>query len=280
MVDLAWLQAQFADIANLASLNKGGQKLVFSGAHAGDGAVVLKLILPGQDIERTRREILAVTRIGSARVPKILAEGTVTIPTGENVVWLREQRIDGHSLREVLKQRTLDRGELCRLGVQILEALAAGERVRIVHRDVKPENIMVDVAGNFWLLDFGIARHLDLVSRTATAAGGIGTAGYAPPEQYRNLKKEIDGRCDLFALGVTMAECATGVHPFLTGARSFRDVAMKIETKPLPPLTIPGDVGEELKDFIHTLMQRRPDHRPATAAEALQWITEICRGRV
>lgn len=280
MIEVGWLQATFADVANLAPLNKGGQKLVFSGTHARDGEVVLKMILPGQDLERTRREILAVTRIGSHRVPRILDQGTLTLPTGESVVWLREQRVDGHSLREVLRSRTLGRPELCKLGVQILEALVAGERVRIVHRDVKPENIMVDGKGDFWLLDFGIARHLDLTSQTATAAGGIGTAGYAPPEQYRNLKREIDARCDLFALGVTMAECAMGSHPFLAGARVFRDVALRIETQPLPPLVIPGDTGNELKEFIQTLMQRRPDHRPSSAQDALEWILGLCGSSV
>jgi hypothetical protein len=123
-------------------------------------------------MERTRREILAVTRIGSPRVPRILAEGTVTIPTGENVVWLREQRIDGHSLRDVLKQRTLDRAELCRLGVQMLEAPPPASAFdRSSRREA--QNIMVDAAGNLPRLRDRVTSDL---SPDAIAAGGM-----APP---------------------------------------------------------------------------------------------------
>jgi serine/threonine-protein kinase len=165
--------------------------------------------------------------------------------------------------------------DVANLALHVLEALADAERARIVHRDVKPDNIMRGTDGMFWLLDFGIARHLDLTSLTATAAlGGLFTLGYAPPEQFRNKKREIDVRADLFALGVTIVECFTGKNPFHDGARDANEVIRRIESSPIVVPPISGDANAKLRDLIQALTQRRLDCRPASAAEALDWMRE------
>ena len=182
--NLIWIARAFPDLSNINLLAQGGQKIVFSAIHPSDGDVVLKIIHPSQNLEGVRREILAVQRIGSARVPQILEVGQINTQMGPSV-WIREQRIIGVSLRERLQQGPLTIGELLRLGVQTLEALAEAERVSIVHRDVKPENIMVDVNGNYWLLDFGISRHLAMSPLTPmTSPFGKFTLGYAPPSNF------------------------------------------------------------------------------------------------
>jgi serine/threonine-protein kinase len=202
--------------------------------------------------------------------------GTLDTPAG-NCLWLREQRVVGESVREMLKQGPIPVGEVTTLARQMLEALADLERARIVHRDVKPDNIMRDMSGAYWLLDFGIARHLDLQSLTLTAAlAGPGTLGYAPPEQYRNKKREVDGRADLFALGVTMVECLTGKHPFREGARDVGEVIRRIEGTAVAVPQIRGDAGGKIADFIRAMVQRRLDCRPATAQDAGDWLNEAC----
>ena len=159
----------------------------------------------------------------------------------------------------------------------MLEALVSAEQVHIVHRDVKPDNIMCDLNNNFWLLDFGVARHLSLDSLTATASPlGKFTAGYAPPEQFKNFKNDIDARADLFALGVTLYQCATGVNPFQHAARDWTEVLRRVEHQPLPPLSLSFGSANEFKDLVSTMVQKRPDHRQATANEALDWMKEIC----
>lgn len=272
MVDAAWLSAQFPALGHLKQIGLGGQKSVFSAEHPVDGDVVLKLIHPGQDAERLSREVHAVEQVGSTRVPRILEVGTVMSNVGPTI-WIREQRILGSTLRETLQRSgPFVVSDLIRLACQVLEALVAAERVRIVHRDVKPDNIMVDAAGDFWLLDFGLSRHLDLTSLTATAAHfGLGTPGYAPPEQFRNRKTDIDVRADLFGLGVTLYESATGANPFLIGANDVLEVIRRVERLVLPRYAGPSDVA----DFIATLAQPRREHRPATANEALQWALEL-----
>lgn len=273
--NLIWIARAFPDLSNINLLGQGGQKLVFSALHPSDGDVVLKIIHPSQNLEGVRREILAVQRIGSARVPQILDVGQVNTQMGPSV-WIREQRIIGVSLRERLQQGTLAVDELLRLGVQTLEALAEAERASIVHRDVKPENIMVDVSGNYWLLDFGISRHLAMSPLTPlTAPFGKFTLGYAPPEQLRNIQNEIDARADLFAFGITFYECATGQHPFRDGATSEFEIIRRVENSVLPAIQLPCKDANSLADLVSAITQKRRDHRPATVADALTWMREI-----
>jgi serine/threonine-protein kinase len=275
-IDIAWLQHNFPNLQNLRLLGRGGQKEVFSAHHAIEGDVVLKLINPLQDLESVRREILAVARVQSARVPTILDQGQIQTQFG-TFVWLREERIMGDSLRDILRGGPLAPQEIVKLGVQMLEALAQAEAVQIVHRDVKPENIMRDGKGDYWLLDFGIARHLTLPSVTPTAwPFGKFTLGYASPEQCRNVKSDIDSRADLFALGVTLYECASGTNPFLVPPpANDLEKLRRVETVPLAPLAIGISGANLLRDLIQAATQKRRDLRPRTAQAALNWMREI-----
>jgi serine/threonine protein kinase len=277
MITAQWLSQQMPDLSSITVFPEGGQKWVFGATHALDGDVVIKLIKPNIDMERVSREILAVGQVKSPRVPPILEVGILTgTPAGTDLIWLREKRICGENVRQLLDKGALDKDDVLTLGLHVLEALANVAQARIVHRDVKPENIIRCTDGSFWLLDFGIARHLDLASITATAAlGGPGTLGYAPPEQFRNKKRELDGRADLFALAVTLVECIAGKHPYRDGARDASEVVRRIEGTPLPIPKITWDTGGRLTDFIATMGQRRIDCRPCNAAEALEWLREI-----
>lgn len=191
-------------------------------------------------------------------------------------VWLLEQRILGVTLRERLQQGPLSLDELLRLAVQSLEVLAAAEQAGIVHRDVKPENIILDTQGNFWLLDFGISRHLAMSPLTPlTRPFGKFTLGYAPPEQIRNIQNEIDPRADLFALGVVFYESAIGRQPFIDGAVNELEVLRRVENEVLPPLHLPCKDSSSLADLLNAVLQKRRDHRPSTVAEALTWMQEI-----
>jgi eukaryotic-like serine/threonine-protein kinase len=272
-----WLQQNFPELRNARELARGGQKIVFSADHPVDGSVVLKVIYPTQGLEAVRREILAVQQINSPRVPRILEHGQAPTHLGE-CYWIREVRVIGRSVRDVLAAGPVSPRDVLRLGRNVLEAIVRAEANRIVHRDIKPDNVMVDGEGAFWLLDFGIARHLTLLSQTATGLlFGKMTLGYAPPEQCRNLKREIDQRADLFALGVTMIECATGRHPFRHGARDDLDIVRRVESDVLPPCNLQVREQRQLSDLVAAMTQKRRDHRPRTAQDALNWLEQICR---
>lgn len=279
-IDIHWLQREFADLSGIVQLNPGGFKFVFGAVHPTDGQVVLKLIRPGaQDAEDVRREILAAAQVQPARVPRIFAQGQVATPVGD-CYWIREARIQGETVREKLAHGPLDTTSVLRLGLHTLENLVRAEDIPLVHRDVKPDNIMCDSDGCFWLLDFGIARHLRLESRTATMAMfGKFTPGYGPPEQFRNIKPAIDSRADLFALGVTLYECTTGTNPFRSGATDQIEVLRRVESDQLPPLmvsSVAAVTAAEFRDLVATMTGKRPDQRPRTARYAYEWMREIC----
>jgi eukaryotic-like serine/threonine-protein kinase len=275
-VDPRWLQAQFPDLADLTPLGGGGFKRVFAAVHPTEGNVVLKLIHPQQDAETTRREILAVNQVRSPRVPRILEVGQIATPLG-NTVWFREQRVMGSTVRELLRTSPLEKRLLLRMGFHILQTLVDAELVGIVHRDVKPDNIICDENREFWLLDFGIARHLELQSQTASGLPfGKMTIGYAPPEQCRNLKREIDSRADQFALGITLYECSTGRHPFRYPPTNDLEIIRRVESLPLVPLRFSFPTGQYFWDLLDAMTQKRRDHRPRSAREALDWMQDIC----
>ena len=276
-LDANWLSAQLPDLTDLHPLASGGFKSVFSASHVTHGEVVVKIIQSGQDLETIRRELLAVNRVDSDRVPDILDVSSLDVPNvGECVLFL-EQRVSGSTVREMLADGVLSDEELLKLGIQTLEVLVKSEAVRIVHRDVKPENIMRDQNGEYWLLDFGIARHLTLDSQTGTGQPfGKCTIGYAPPEQMRNIKRDIDPRADLFALGVTLHECATGVNPFRHGAQNELEMIARVEHTVLPRLSLTIQSCSDFADLIETMTQKRRHHRPSTITEAYTWMKDIC----
>lgn len=274
---ISWLQANFQDLTGLTLIGQGGQKLVFAAGHPTDGDVVLKVLQPNHSVEDVRREILAVQNVQSPRVPRVFDHGSLDTTMG-TAYWIREQRIHGETLREmIVRGVTLAPVQVLRLAKQILGALVNAEAVNIVHRDVKPDNIMQDPSGQYWLLDFGLARHLTLDSLTATALPfGKFTWGYAPQEQCRNDKPAIDARADLFALAITLYETSTGNNPFRTGATGAFEMLRRIETETLPPLRLQLVKSGEFANFVAAISQRRRDHRPPTARDALVWLEEIC----
>lgn len=275
-MDAAELDRHFPEASGISRLGAGGQKIVFAATHFAHGPIVIKLIHQNQDLERVKREVDAVEIINSPRVPTVLDKGAITDVSGQVHIWIIESRIQGMCLRQVLEKGPLPFHQIPTLGRDLLEAVRDAEACRIVHRDIKPDNVMLDQDGRFWLLDFGIARHLDKSSLTATVnAWGIGTPGYAPPEQYKNQKNLIEACTDLFALGTTIYEAITGVNPYLSGADSVPEVLRRIESKCVEFDLSRFNGNTKLIEFLSTTMNARRAHRPSSAREALEWWLEI-----
>lgn len=255
---------------------QGGQKVVYKGIHKEYGVVALKIILDPSADERTKREIDSLTKYNFPNVPKLYEWGPFLCENAQTT-YLLEQYISGSTLRSILnEQKKLSLNVCLKLLRSLLETAVELEKQQIVHRDIKPENIIIGNDGFFWLLDFGIARHLSKTSITATNIHfGPHTAGYAAPEQFRNIKKEIDIRTDLFSIGVLIYEALTGQHPFVFGARDHLDILRRTETLSPDILLIPGDSQRLLSGFINILMDKYPSRRPRTAKIALDWYTAL-----
>ena len=262
-------QEEFEKIELMA---RGGQKIVFDGVHNSYGETVIKLYFQLND-PRSLREIQIERDLNLSMVPKIYETGTIEYE-GTETLHIIEQKVKGTELRKVLESgKRFSLEEAVTFLEQGLEFIACIENKGIVHRDIKPENIIRADDGRIFFLDFGIARILGADSLTRTGAMmGPHTPGYAAPEQFNNLKKEIDSRADIFSLGVVTYECITGKNPFREGSINALEVLQKTETITPVQYSIKGDTQSQFMALLGAMMGKYPSRRPRTAKQAIDWL--------
>lgn len=210
-------------------------------------------------VEALRREATNAARLGHPGVVQVYDFGTD--PAG--VAYMAMERVKGRSLREALADRgRLPAAEAARIAADVCAALEHAHRARIVHGDVKPENILLGDDGRVRVADFGLSRALEAAHEPGDRLHG--TPQYVAPEQVAG--RPADGRADLYALGVVLFEMLTGRPPFdgttpaeVAGARLSRDVP--------PPSEGAPDVPEGLDGVVARATARRPEDRYASAAE-------------
>lgn len=277
MLDLQGIKNAFPKLENIAVFSTtSGQKLVFTATHSGQ-PVALKLIKKtGSEESRTLREINAVGKLNSTYVPKVYDFGKKKLD-GADTFYIVEQFIPGQTYRQHLRKsprQSLD--NTLALGHALFSACVDFENARFVHRDIKPENLILDTKGKIWVIDFGLARPLDTTSITPSGLyRGVGTIGYAAPEQFRNDKSELDIRADIYSTGIVLYESLFGSNPYLTGAQDQLVVIRRMESKDLPRLTIPGDTTGSFSQLLQSVTSRFPSRRPQSATEALTWFKDV-----
>ncbi|WP_144016015.1 Stk1 family PASTA domain-containing Ser/Thr kinase [Demequina sp. NBRC 110052] len=216
---------------------------------------------------RVRREARAAARLTHPGMVRVYDQGV-----DGDISYLTMEYVDGENLRHRMAQElTLSLGESLSITEQVLDALAAAHRQGLVHRDVKPENVLIDEDGRAKVADFGLARAVTDVSATAPTGVIMGTVAYLGPELVS--RGEADARTDVYAVGVLLFEMLTGRQPF-TGDTPV-DVATRHvhEDVPAPSSFVPW-LPPELDDLVQHLASRSPDARPADAAAALALVRQ------
>src|SRR5581483_9982290 len=195
----------------LEELGRGGMGVVYRARHAPTGALRALKVLAGpldpEAVIRFRREAECLARVGGAGIVAIHEQG---VERGR--LWFAMALVAGGSLRARLEQRgRLPWREAVALVVALARTLERCHAAAIVHRDVKPDNVLLDEEGRPWLVDFGCVR--DAAARSLTETGAsLGTLAYMAPEQLEGVV--VDARADVFALGVLLHELVAGALPF------------------------------------------------------------------
>ncbi len=193
---------------------------------------------------------------------------------GKAAHFLVMEYVEGQTLRGLLKELERVPEELCRhVGLEVAKGLAAIHDVGVVHRDVKPENVLMTPEHVVKVMDLGVARLQDEVIRLSQAGTFVGSLEYAAPEQFRSSDGEPDGRADLHALGVMLYELGTGLHPYR--AESASEVLHNIlEAEPRKAGEVNPQLSPFFEDVVRTLLAKDPAQRFASATDLARVLEE------
>ncbi|MBL9138444.1 MAG: serine/threonine protein kinase [Verrucomicrobiales bacterium] len=266
---------RFAGYEVLERVASGGMGIVFKANDPGLSRIVaIKILAPvlaASESARARflREARAAAAVTHEHVVAIHAVGEE-----RGLPFLVMQFVAGKSLETRLRHGSMDLSAILRIGLQTAEGLAAAHAQGLVHRDVKPGNILLENGvERVKLTDFGLARAADEpgVTRPGVVAG---TPEFMSPEQARGDR--VDTRSDLFSLGGVLYLMATGRSPFAADSTpaTLRRVC---EEQPPRADTLRTDIPEHLADLIERLLSKRPEDRPATAAEVATALRRMLR---
>jgi serine/threonine protein kinase len=244
-------------------LGEGATGVVFRAVHAPNGTTVaLKVLKPGlsgDDVYRERflREARVANEVEHPHLVPVLDVGE-----HDGFTFLASTFLDGGSLADLLAEDgRLPLGECVRVALEIAGGLGALHERGIVHRDVKPANVMLDRHGASALTDYGLAKGAAYTVLTRPGQW-VGTLDYLAPELIEG--KEATPESDVYALGCLVYECVTGAAPFAD--RGIFEVAIAhLEDEPLSPLKRRDAVSEEVSWAILQALAKEPAHRPPTA---------------
>ncbi|MFD0783545.1 serine/threonine-protein kinase, partial [Micromonospora azadirachtae] len=210
--------------------------------------------------ERFRREARAMAALRHPGVAQVYDYGETSRP-GAPIAYLVMECVQGQPLSErIAEAGRLSVAEAMSVAAQTARALQAAHDAGVVHRDVKPGNLMIERDGHVVLVDFGVAVTQDTASLTGTNEV-LGTALYMAPEQVS--KNETTAAIDIYALGAVVYHCLAGRPPY-QGGNALAVALRHLEDEP-PPL-LPEDVPAEVRQLVATAMAKEPAHRFPTAA--------------
>jgi eukaryotic-like serine/threonine-protein kinase len=246
----------------LEKIGEGGMGVVYKAQDTAlERFVALKFLPPHlnasvADKARFVQEAKAASAINHPNICTIYS-----IEENENQVFIAMELVEGHTLQEKKESYTLK--QALDIGIQIAEGLAAAHDRGIVHRDVKPENIMIRKDGRVQIMDFGLAK-LKGISRLTKEGSTVGTAGFMSPEQVQGL--DTDHRSDIFSLGVLLFELFAHQLPF-KGVHETA-IAYEIVNVDSPPMSsINPEIPPELDALVLECLEKDPQERTQSAAQ-------------
>jgi serine/threonine protein kinase/tetratricopeptide (TPR) repeat protein len=268
-------------------ISAGGMGEVYLASDITVGRSAALKLLPAHltgDVERLKRFQQEARVVAGLNHPNILT--VYEVGADNSTRYIASELIEGETLRERLTRGRIELGEAIEIGIQVAGALAAAHDAGVVHRDVKPENIMLRPDGYVKVLDFGIAKlaeqevpeavgqeqALKLVETNASSI--LGTVSYMSPEQSRGA--HVDKRTDIWSLGIVLYEMVAGRPPF-TGDTPREVIASILAKEPLPFTHQYVQAPEELRQIVTKALQKNADGRFQSAREMLDTLKGLRR---
>lgn len=269
----------------VSQIGEGGMGKVFLAEDSDLGRKVALKVLPekfsvdSEGLNRFKQEARSASALNHPNIITVYEVGE-----SERVHFIATEFIDGKTLRERMESGRISFDEVLSIAIQTAEALSAAHEAGIVHRDVKPENIMIRPDGYVKILDFGLAKLAentiqnseseDATRKLVKTHPGVvmGTVAYMSPEQARG--KEIDARSDVFSFGVVLYELLGGKQPF-TGETMTDILAAIINSEPPPLGTIAPHLPKELQRIVGKTLKKRREQRYHSTKDLLGDLKEL-----
>jgi serine/threonine-protein kinase len=248
-------------------LGVGGMGMVFKAVDSELGEVIaiktLKPELLSEDanaLERFKSEIRLARRISHRNVVR-----THDLGEFSGIYFITMEYVEGTTLKEIVRRRgRLPIAATLTVAKQLCRALEVAHEQGVIHRDIKPQNMVVEPSGVLKVMDFGIARLAKRQSGMTQQGMVVGTPEYMAPEQL--MGQDIDARADIYSAGCVIYECLTGTPP-ITAENQFSLVAKLIEDTPQEPIAVNREVPQALSDLVMRTLSKKPADRPQTALE-------------
>jgi serine/threonine protein kinase len=276
-------KATMQSIGNYALLEKiaeGGMGAIYKGRHRDGGPIVAIKVMPSHMasnpilLKRFEQEFRAASRLNHPNIVRALDYGDAG-----DMPYLVMEFVDGESLgQKIERDGRMPEAEAIRIIAQVAQGLHRAHKQNLVHRDVKPDNILVTADGVAKLADLGLVKETETDLNLTKTGRGLGTPHFMAPEQFRNAKG-ADIRCDIYSLGATLYQMVTGELPFRSSGPL--DAWMKkINNDLTAPRTLVPTLSERLDWAIIRAMSPEPDRRPASCREFVEDLTGHSTRRV
>jgi serine/threonine protein kinase len=255
---------RFGQYDVLSKVGEGGAGAVYKARHRDTGDVVALKVLPPHMaanpvvLRRFAKEFRATRLLDHPNIVRALDFGAAGTP------YLVMEFVEGISLGERLQNEgPLPEAEAVRLIAQVAEGLAQAHRQGLIHRDVKPDNILVTPDGQAKLIDLGLVKDDDTDTNLTRTGRGLGTPHFMAPEQFRGAKN-VDQRGDIYSLGATLYQLVTGRLPFDAVGGPVEALSKKILNDLTPPRLLVPTLSEQVERAILRSMNASRERRPAT----------------
>ncbi|MEZ6185539.1 MAG: bifunctional serine/threonine-protein kinase/formylglycine-generating enzyme family protein [Planctomycetota bacterium] len=273
------------DYRLIKKLGQGGMGAVYSarlqkplGDVAEDTVVAIKVLaedVSEEDVKRFELEAQLAQQVTHDGVIRVLGHRI-----GDPISYIVMEYVEGESVRDLLRrQERMPQAEVCRVLREVLNALAAAHEQKIIHRDIKPDNILLAQPNQrVKIADFGVAKRADSTTEVTQAGFLVGTPHYMSPEQCSTSGDyDVTTQADIYSLGATAYYMATGKKPF-EGETQPAIILQHLKEKPVPPQELVEELSESFSNLILNMLAKKPSRRYATVQEVLSDLQRVESG--